>query len=309
MSSVPVSVVIPAFNREATIARCMDSILAQDVRPQEILVIDDGSTDKTISVASSFGELVRVIRQPRNAGAQAARNRGIREATQPWIAFQDSDDEWMQGRLSKQWTLLMSLDLEPDLVFHSNCLRCENGTDSLWNLPLTEGPSTRRLTLTRPSPMFQGMLVSKELLQGIGLLDEQVPSYQEWETSIRLAAKGRFHHIQEPLFRYHFHKGPTISKDSGREASGYHFVTKKHELAIRSEVGEGCWRNHMVTLARLGIVGQRDDLAKYAAHQLGRRASLVAFICRIAGKNHPTLRPKLVRILSIFRNTKGTQDE
>jgi glycosyltransferase involved in cell wall biosynthesis len=299
--TLPISVVIPAFNREATLHRCLDSILGQDVTPKEIIVVDDCSKDQTIDVAKSFGEMVRVIVQPINSGAQAARNRGVLEASEPWIAFQDSDDEWLPGKLSRQWEVLSSLGGQQDLILHSDCLRCTDGSDSPWVLPATEGNEARRRLLSRPAPMFQGMLVAKSSLEKIGLLDEKVPSYQEWETSIRLSAYGRFVHIREPLFRYNFHAGPTISKDAAREAAGYSYVTAKHEQAIRSEVGEGTWRNHMIVLARLGLLGNRLDLARMAANDLGGIAHFLVSMCLAGNGIHPKLRTKLVRSLAILK--------
>lgn len=93
------SVVIPAFNRESTLPRAIESVLAQDLSPYEVIVIDDGSRDRTAEVAEAFGSRVRVVRQE-NAGVSAARNRGVREASCPWVAFLDSDDYWTASHLS-----------------------------------------------------------------------------------------------------------------------------------------------------------------------------------------------------------------
>lgn len=300
-ATLPISVVIPAFNREATLHRCLDSILGQEVLPKEVIVVDDCSKDRTVSIAKSFGEKVRVFVQSANSGAQAARNRGVLEASEPWIAFQDSDDEWLPGKLARQWEVLASQAGKEDVILHSDCLRCTDGEVSPWVLPQTEGDDARKLLLSRPAPMFQGMLVAKSSLERIGLLDEKVPSYQEWETSIRLSSQGRFVHIREPLFKYNFHAGPTISKDAAREAAGYSYVTGKHERSIRREVGEVAWRNHMMVLARLGLLGNRLDLARRAASDLGGIAPILVSMCIAANRIHPKLRTKLVRSLAILK--------
>src|SRR5437870_1765768 len=93
-----VSAIIPTFNRRAYIRRAIDSVLEQTVPVDEIIIVDDGSTDGTAeSVEGWYGSRVRVIRQE-NAGVSGARRRGIQEARGRWIAFLDSDDEWTPER-------------------------------------------------------------------------------------------------------------------------------------------------------------------------------------------------------------------
>jgi glycosyltransferase involved in cell wall biosynthesis len=93
-----VSAIIPTYNRRAYIRRAIDSVLAQTVPVDEVIVVDDGSTDGTAEVVTEwFGDRVRLIRQ-QNTGVSGARRRGIREARGEWIAFLDSDDEWSPER-------------------------------------------------------------------------------------------------------------------------------------------------------------------------------------------------------------------
>jgi len=99
------SVVIPAFNAERFLARAIRSALNQTLAPLEILVVDDGSTDRTSEVAQAFGPNVRCIRQD-NAGPATARNRGIREARAEFIAFLDADDEWLPHHLEEAARIL-----------------------------------------------------------------------------------------------------------------------------------------------------------------------------------------------------------
>jgi glycosyltransferase involved in cell wall biosynthesis len=102
MSSSPsISVVIPAYNAEGCVARAIDSVLAQTLPVDEIIVVDDGSRDATSDVAGRFGDPVRVLRQT-NAGPAAARNHGVREARCEWIAFLDADDAWLPTKLECQ---------------------------------------------------------------------------------------------------------------------------------------------------------------------------------------------------------------
>ena len=99
-----ISVVIPAFNVGKFIARTLDSVLAQTRAADEIIVVDDGSTDNTAEVVRSYGTKVNFIQQD-NAGASTARNTGIKAAQSEWVAFLDGDDEWLPEKLEVQLSL------------------------------------------------------------------------------------------------------------------------------------------------------------------------------------------------------------
>lgn len=100
-ASPRISVIIPAFNRERFLADSIESILAQTYPASEIIVVDDGSTDRTAEVAQSFGDAVKYVFQE-NGGAAVARNTGVGIATGEWFAFLDSDDVWLPDLLARQ---------------------------------------------------------------------------------------------------------------------------------------------------------------------------------------------------------------
>jgi glycosyltransferase involved in cell wall biosynthesis len=100
MSAPRFSVIIPAYNAKDTLARALDSVLAQSWPAFEIIVIDDGSVDATAAVAASYGEKIRYLRQD-NAGVSAARNHGARIASGDWLAFLDADDWYYLDRLKR----------------------------------------------------------------------------------------------------------------------------------------------------------------------------------------------------------------
>lgn len=110
---IKISAVIPAYNVDRYIERAIKSVLAQTYPPDEIIVVDDGSTDKTAEVVSRFGDSVRTIYQD-NAGSNQARNTGIEAAQNEWIALLDGDDEWLEKHLENQSALLRK---EPELVW------------------------------------------------------------------------------------------------------------------------------------------------------------------------------------------------
>ena len=105
----PVSVVIPAYNRVDSIRVAVESVLRQSWTDFELLVVDDGSTDGTREAVRAIPDpRLRLIETPRNMGASAARNLGIEEARGDWVAFQDSDDEWLPLKLEKQMARLQA---------------------------------------------------------------------------------------------------------------------------------------------------------------------------------------------------------
>ncbi|WP_277640134.1 glycosyltransferase family 2 protein [Wolinella succinogenes] len=242
-----ISVVIPMFNRSKTIKRCLDSVCSQTYSNLEVIVVDDCSTDNSTDVVENYSDnRVRLVKLEKNSGAQAARNNGILNANGEWIAFLDSDDTWEVQKLEKQLKELEKNQWNPMTVVHGNCFCLDESTSKKWilNLPVVEGYSFERL-LSAPSPMFPALLTSKKALLDIGLLDESVPSYQEWDTAIRLSQKCQFIHLNEPLFTYHFHEGETISKNKKRDIDGYEYIIKKFKEQM---IHNKSWNKHIINL-------------------------------------------------------------
>lgn len=240
MSKLSVTVIIPTYNRAKTINYCLDSVCNQTFPPDEVIIIDDCSTDSTIDIVREYPDSrVRCMVLKKNSGAQAARNRGICEAQNKWIAFQDSDDEWMPDKLEKQFAVLEEVNFEPMTVVHTDCIRYDyqTGKRILWELPLVHGATVFSQLLSSSGPLFPAIVTSKEALEKIGFLDESVPSYQEWDTSIRLARECRFIHLREPLFIYHLHTGETISKNNKRDIEGYQYIIDKFRDEILLHCG------------------------------------------------------------------------
>ncbi len=100
MSENQVSVIMPTYNSAASLGRCIDSALAQELQPAEVIVINDGSTDDTETVARKYGDRIVYLQQD-NQGQGAARNAGLRKATGRFVAFLDADDYWLPGFLKK----------------------------------------------------------------------------------------------------------------------------------------------------------------------------------------------------------------
>lgn len=96
-----VSVIIPVYNARLYLREAIDSVLNQTLKPRQIIVVDDGSSDESLEIARSYGEAIQVVAQA-NGGTSAARNRGLADADQPFIAFLDNDDRFIPHKLERQ---------------------------------------------------------------------------------------------------------------------------------------------------------------------------------------------------------------
>jgi len=101
MSQAAVSVIIPYYQARQTIARAVESVLRQTIRPFQILIVDDGSPDDAAAATEQFSPSVTLIRKP-NGGAASARNLGIEHAKGEWVAFLDADDYWEPSKIERQ---------------------------------------------------------------------------------------------------------------------------------------------------------------------------------------------------------------
>src|SRR5689334_15888034 len=130
---IRISVVIPSYNRAASVGRAIESVLAQTYPASEIILVDDGSTDRTSEVCSEFGSRVKYVWQ-QNAGASAARNQGVHCATAPWIAFLDSDDYWSAHHLERLATAIEKTQGQASFYFSDLQMKLRNHETTLWQL-------------------------------------------------------------------------------------------------------------------------------------------------------------------------------
>ena len=244
------SVVIPAFNRAKLIEKTVRSVLDQTHQDFEVIVVDDGSTDDTVSLLVALAEKdqrIHYLHHDSRRGAQAARNSGIRAAQGTWIAFLDSDDQWLPDSLEARLGLAKRAKVH---VVHSDCNVFQRGDKEArrFGVPPMEGWVYKEL-LRRPGPVFPSLLVSKEALTRIGCLDESITSYQEWDTAIRLAKHYEFAFVSRPTFIYDCRQEDTISRNLLRTAIGYEQVFRKHRWAVLKHLGPKALAFHYQTVA------------------------------------------------------------
>lgn len=189
--SPEVSVVIPAYNRQDTIGRAIASVRAQTWQDFEIVIVDDGSTDGTAAVAERFADArIRVIRHERNCGASAARNTGIAAARGDYIAFLDSDDEWLPQKLENQLDRLREQPAGTNVSCTGVVLHLiDRGIRR--DYVLAECADWRRkITLGCDERPGTTLLARREVFEQVGPLDEALPRFEDWDWLLRYAAIG-----------------------------------------------------------------------------------------------------------------------
>lgn len=224
-----VSVVIPTCNRPVLLKRAIDSVLKQTFTDFELIVVDDGVSEKA-------EDSVKSISDPRvhyvvsgGLGGSAARNLGIKAARGTYVAFLDDDDVWLPNKLEKQISLLGSSTSDVGFCFSAVKRDLGNGREEITTVPQGVGDYFER-TLTR----FAGILtitliVKREVFDTVGGFDESLPSHQEAELMIRVAQKYKGIGINEPLAVVketpdHVHLG----KDLKKRIKGREIILAKH---------------------------------------------------------------------------------
>lgn len=196
-----IAVIIPTYNRAYVIKRALHSVLHQTYQNLEVIVVDDGSTDNTEEIVKSFADSrVRYIRHEVRRGAPAARNTGINATRADFIAFQDSDDEWLCDKLEKQMQVFSTAGSEVGVVY-TGFLRLTNNTSTYYPPPERKNISGNILESLLHGN-FIGMptvLIKKECFAKAGVFDEKMPRLQDWELFIRIAKQYEFLLVNEPL--------------------------------------------------------------------------------------------------------------
>lgn len=204
-----VSVVIPTFNRAGTIRRAVLSVLNQSYHNLELIVVDDASTDCTADVLAEIEDpRMKVICHKKNKGVAGALNTGARAAKADFIAFQDSDDEWLDAKLTEQMEHFLATDAACVCIY---CIKIVYGRDNAF----TRG---RRRTMCVPGPdaelvegdlrqvLWRNNIISNQTIickaeayRSVGGFDEKLYNSVDWDFAIRLSELGTFAFVDKPL--------------------------------------------------------------------------------------------------------------
>jgi glycosyltransferase involved in cell wall biosynthesis len=217
VAPLPISVVIPAYERASLLPRALGSVAAQTRQPGETIVVDDGSSDDSAAVAERLG--ARVIRHERNRGVSAARNTALEAATGEWVAFLDTDDEWLPFHLDRLW----ERRADHVAVAHS----------AVW----VEGPGRdhhaygltgrRPRVLGSPAPLaadnfipLSASLVHRETALRAGGFDTALTHAEDLDFWIRLVERGSVLVLPEIGAIYHLHP-EQATKDAEATVKGH----------------------------------------------------------------------------------------
>jgi len=196
-----VSIVLPTYNRAQILPRAIKSILGQTYQNFELIVVDDCSTDNTVEVMGQFKDpRIIYVQLSRKAGAARSRNEGIQRSQGEFIAFEDSDDEWVPDKLEKQMDVFKNAPKTTGVVY-----------SAVWRIwgkrkeyfpPLAKiekrGVNLHDLLLAGNFITIQAV-VRQECFKKVGLFDEKLPRFQDWDLWLRISRHYNFEFIDEPL--------------------------------------------------------------------------------------------------------------
>ena len=192
-----VSVIIPTYNRGWIVKEAIESVLAQDFSDYELIVVDDGSDDRTSEILAAYEGQITVIAQA-NRGVSAARNRGIAAAAGRLIAFLDSDDLWLPQKLTTQVNFFAE---------NTDAVICQ--TEERWvrngvrvnpkkrHLKFSGMIFERSLALCLVSP--SAVMIKKALFDAVGVFDEDLPACEDYDLWLRISCRYPVHLIETPL--------------------------------------------------------------------------------------------------------------
>lgn len=183
-----ISVVIPTLNRSITLKRALNSVLLQSHQPEEIIVVDNGSTDDTEEMIKSLFPQIKILRE-KKLGVSAARNKGIMASKGDWIALLDSDDEWYATKLERQISSYLN-SLGSLRLIHTNEVWKKN------NLLVNQMKKHKKmggdiflkcLSLCCISP--SSALIKKDVFKDFGYFDENLPACEDYDFWLRFCAR------------------------------------------------------------------------------------------------------------------------
>lgn len=279
------SVIIPVYGAEKYIAATVQSVLEQTYKNFELLIVDDGSPDRSIEICQQFTDpRIRIIRQA-NRGVAAARNKGIREAKGEYIAFLDADDIWLPTKLEKHVNHLDKfLDVGVSYSYAA-FINAEGKTLGIYQLPKTKNITPLNILLRDPIGSGSNLVARREVFEAIkfqdhldGIVedfyfdeDRQLHPSEDTECWLRMALKSdrKFEGIPEVLLQYRMHSGGYSHQFRKKAASWDKFLEKAHVYAPElMQQSENVARAYQLTAIARRAVNQGDgSMAVKLNHQ------------------------------------------
>ncbi|WP_395019641.1 glycosyltransferase [Dongia sp.] len=226
-----VTVYIPTRNRQALVERAVNSVLGQDHREIELIVVDDGSTDTTpayLKAAAAADPRMIALFNDKPMGAPVARNRAIAQARGEFVTGLDDDDAFAGNRISSfiaAWHDYAARGITPSGLY-SHAVAMRAGTESLWKRP----PSAQYQDLFRLNVVGNQLFAPRAHYHGVGMFDEQLPAWQDLDLFIRILLKyGPAYLADAPSYLYDDEdRGDRISSKAERIRNAYARISAKH---------------------------------------------------------------------------------
>ena len=283
-----VSVIIPAYNAEKYIAETLDSVLNQTYSDYEVIIVDDGSKDKTVSIIkqyqAKYPEKVGLI-QKENGGPASARNMGIRTAIGEYIAFIDADDLWLPEKLEKQIKCFEAQPSEVGMVY-TDAKKFDG--DGIWTLPekyrhnYIEGWIYKDLLKANFIPN-QSVIVRKRCFEKTGLFDESIEliSMEDYEMWLRIAKDWKISFFNETLSLYREQAQGISKKFESSLTAGIRLLEKHSKLVTGNSYLEETVKSTLAQrLYNFGYFYLREG-CKAAARDMFSRSLEIRFKLKI----------------------------
>lgn len=253
-----VSVIIPSFNREVSIKNSIESVLDQTWTDIEVIVVDDGSTDRTKEIVKSINDDRLKYCYQDNAGACVARNHGIDLAKGEYIAFHDSDDIWRKNKLEKQMNVL--LNDESDIVFCQLTAHLNNGDIILKPEKCTEGRVNPIVNLFGIGT--QTIVAKRDVFREFKF-DKDLVRFQEFELLFRATQKFRLYCVKEPLVDYYVGRDSISSSPEKMYSACSVLISKHPDLISNYPIMAEKMAHYLLTEADVERRSKKQDWKKY----------------------------------------------
>ena len=194
-----ISVIIPVYNRYNLIDRAIKSVLQQTRPPDEIIVIDDGSTDGTdLIIKKNYPDII--LLQQKNRGVSCARNNGIKNAKGTWITLLDSDDEWLPEKLEKQ--LLALQDNSSSKICHTDEIWVRNGVRvNPMKKHRKYGGNIYKYCLPLCVISPSSVMIHKDIFKDVGFFDEHLPVCEDYDLWLRICSRYPVLYLRKKLIK------------------------------------------------------------------------------------------------------------
>jgi glycosyltransferase involved in cell wall biosynthesis len=254
-----ISVVIPVYNRRETIKAAIHSVLSQTFNDFELIVVDDGSTDETLSEVMSISDTRITVLQQSNNGPSSARNVGVMHSKAPILAFHDSDDIWLPNKLERQiecFSTESTVASYCGMIVLNGSRKNDHGTKLIPENYFPRGNIVCPL-LKSNFISTQTLLVRRETFFDSGLFDVKLRALEDWDLALRLSALGEVEPVCDHLVLQRFSSN-SLSLDEQQWAKDHQTILHKHSEILRLHP-KGAERQWQIVAGRHRKVGSSKE--------------------------------------------------